>query len=123
MVNTEALAVAIPRLAGESRRQARDTLAERLSRMRISSLANYLRDEDAEIRRAAALGLAMRESKEHVADLIDLLADPVEAVSLGARAALKELTGKDFGPSAGATAEQKARALAEWRAWWGKSGN
>jgi hypothetical protein len=118
VANTEALAAAIPRLPQERRNRARDVLAERLSRMRTSSLAGYLKDEDAEIRRAAALALAMKESKEHVPDLIQVLNDPVALVVLAARGALRELTGKDFGPAPGATAEQSARAIAEWKAWW-----
>src|SRR2546429_37320 len=71
VAHTEALATAIPRLERESKKKARDALAERLSRMRAASLAAYLKDEDSEIRRGAALGLAMKENKEHLAELID----------------------------------------------------
>jgi hypothetical protein len=122
VVHTEALAAAIGQLMGERRRQARDALAERLSRLRAGSLAAYLKDEDAEIRRGAALALAMKESKEHVPDLINLLADPVEGVALGARAALKELTQQDFGPAPGGTREDRARAHEAWRTWWKSRG-
>lgn len=121
VANTEALAAAIPQLTGDSRHKARDTLAERLSRMRAASLVSYLRDEDAEIRRGAALALAMKESKVHIPQIIGLLNDPEEAVVRGAHAALKDLAGVDFGPVPRATAGEKERAVEAWRAWWQKN--
>ena len=62
----------------------------------------------------------MKDDKIHVPDLIDRLTDDEELVVRAAKAGLKSLTGKDFGPANGATkAEHKAAADA-WRAWWGK---
>jgi hypothetical protein len=118
VANTEALAAAIPKLPPDGKKKARDALAERLSRMRAGSLAKYLKDDDAEIRRGAALALAMRDQKNRIPDLIPLLNDPQQAVVLGARSALRELTGKDFGPEPHASSEDKARAAAQWQAWW-----
>jgi hypothetical protein len=57
---TEALALAIAGESGEERRNLREALNERMARMTEKTLGQYLMDEDAEIRRAAALGLAMR---------------------------------------------------------------
>ena len=106
---TEALAGAIPQLAGEARRQARDALADRLTRMKPDTLVRYFRDADAEIRRAAALAAAQREGKTLIPDLIPLLDDAEPSVARAAHAALKDLTGENLGPTA-----------AEWKAWWDK---
>ena len=104
---TEALSGAIPQLGGEDKRKARDALAERLTRMKADTLTRYFQDQDAEIRRAAALAAAMKEAKTLIPDLIPLLADPEPTVAHAAHAALKDLTGQELGPSE-----------AEWKAWW-----
>jgi hypothetical protein len=109
VVNTEALAGAIPLLSGDARRKVRDALAERLSRMKNDTLGRYLKDEEAEIRRAAALALAMRESRSHIPDLIELLSDPNPVVVRGAHAALKDLTGEDHGTDPAAWRKAKSR--------------
>lgn len=103
--NTSALLAVIPLLDGDRKKQARDALAERLCRMSANTLRGMLRADDAELRRAAALACAMKDDKDHVPDLIGLVADPNADVVRAARAALKSLTGRDF-----ATAT-------EWRAW------
>jgi HEAT repeat protein len=117
---TEALALAIAREAGEARRQLREALAERMTRMTEKTLGQYLEDEDAEVRRAAALGLAMRESKAHVEGLIGLLLDPQPLVERAAHAALCSLSGEDFGPKVNATEEEKTEAASRWSEWWSK---
>jgi hypothetical protein len=117
---TEALVSAIPRLEGEPRRKAREALADRVTRMSDKTLSSYLQDEDAELRRAAALACAMKESKERVPDLIRLLSDTEPLVERAAHAALKDLTGKDLGPAAGADRAERARAIASWKVWWNK---
>lgn len=110
-VYTEALALAIPRLEGETRQKARAALADRLTRMKAVVLIAYLQDEDAEIRRAAALACAMKDSKTFVVNLIPLLADREAFVVRASHVALKELTGKDLPPD-----------RAAWQAWWDKEG-
>jgi hypothetical protein len=117
---TEALALSIAREQGEARRQLREALAERMTRMTEETLGRYLEDEDAEVRRAAALGLAMRESKAHVRGLIGLLLDPEPSVQRAAHAALCSLSGQDFGPRVNATEAEKLGAAARWRKWWGE---
>lgn len=114
---TEAMAAAVPRLSGDVRHDLRHALAERLTRMTDQTLGRYLRDDDAEIRRAAALALTARKSRAHLGGLIDLLADPEPAVVLAAQAALHELTGEDFGPPLHATEAERVRALERWRGW------
>jgi hypothetical protein len=106
---TEALAAAIPRLGVVARRQARAALAQRLARMKPRTLAAYLGDEEAEIRRAAAVACAQKELRSHIPALIPLLRDPVPAVVQAAHSALKQLSGEEIGPAPDA-----------WQAWWDK---
>ena len=112
-VYTEALASAIPLLDDAARRKAaRDALAERLSRMKDQTLGLYLKDEDAEIRRAAALACVLKDAKTLIPGLIPLLDDPEkDIVRKAALLALKELSGKNLGP-----------AREDWQAWWDKQG-
>ena len=53
--------------------QDRQALAERMTCMTERTMGRYLQDDDPEIRRAAALGLAMRESSAHLPRIIELL--------------------------------------------------
>jgi ribosome-binding factor A len=88
----------------------------------VDALLAAARDADAEVRRAAALACAMREEKQHVARLIELLDDPEPPVARAAYAALKSLTGRDFGPAADASRAEVKKAAAAWKAWWAKNG-
>jgi hypothetical protein len=117
---TEALASAIPQLPGELRLKARDALAERLARMKATTLRDKMQDEDAEVRRAAAMACYMREERSLIPDLIALLEDKDAVVGRAALAALKELTQMDLGPASGATPLERSRAVAAWKAWWQK---
>jgi hypothetical protein len=119
---TDALALAIARLSGDSKAKARDALAERLVRMTSATLAGKLKDENAEVRRAAALATAMKEDRDHFLMLVDLLDDPDAAVARAAHAALKSLSGQDFGPEPTASRPERAEARALWRDWWAKHG-
>lgn len=115
---TEALAAAIPALSGESRLKARDALAERFARMKAETIDKYLEDEDPEIRRAATLACALKENKQSIPRLIRLLSDREPIVARAAYAALKDLTGQDFGPAAGADEAARNRAAVDWQTWW-----
>ena len=119
---SEALAQAIPQLKGPNLLKARDALAERLTRMTASTVREKLQEENVEIRRAAALACALKEDKSFIPDLIALLEDPQRPVSYAAHAALKELTGKDFGPAANANPTDRAGAVAKWKEWWKAQG-
>jgi hypothetical protein len=121
-VYTDALAHAIHRLDGPTKGQARDALADRLTRMKKETLDDKLKDDDLEIRRAAALACAMKDEKVHVPRLIELLQDPEADVARAAHAALKSLTNQDFGPARDAGKEDVARAAAAWKDWWAKNG-
>jgi HEAT repeat protein len=120
IAHTEALAGAIPKLGPTMQKKAREALAERLTRMTSATLADKLRDDRAEIRRAAALAAAMKEDKGHLPRLIDLLEDADSDVARAAHRALKSLVGQDFGPAAGATPAERSRAIKAWREWLSK---
>ena len=117
---TQALAGAIPNLEGEALKKAREALADRMSRMTLETLDVKLDDDDPEVRRAAALAVAMKEDKTHAFKLIELLNDREATVARAAHAALKSLSGKDYGPTKDATKAERAEAIAAWKTWWAK---
>jgi hypothetical protein len=55
-----------------------------------------------------------------VPELIPLLDDDEGTVIAAARAALKALTGEDFGPGRDAGPTERAEAVKKWKAWWAK---
>jgi hypothetical protein len=118
---SQALAAAIPQLEGKAKTKAREALKDRLTRLKATSLLQYLKDEDLELRCAAAIALGQKDDKACIGALIDLLDDPEPPVARAAYRALKELTNKDFGPSAEATRKEKAAAIKKWREWWAKN--
>jgi hypothetical protein len=118
---TDALARAATKMTGDGQTAVRDALAQRMTRMTPSTLNDCMRDRDRELRRAAALAAAAK-GKERLAlfaeNLIRLIADDETLVAQAARATLKTLSGKDFGPEAGVSAADRAKALIAWRNWW-----
>jgi hypothetical protein len=117
---TRALVMIADKASGERKKEARDALAERLCRMTAATLRSMLSASEAELRRAAALACAMKDDKDHIPDLIAALGDAEEPVVRAAKAGLKSLTGKDFGPAVGASAAEKTAAVAAWREWYSK---
>jgi hypothetical protein len=117
---TDALASAIPQLDGEARKKAREALADRLSRMNSKTLGVKLDDDDPEVRRAAALAVAMKEDRSFTYKLIEMLDDREATVGHAAHAALKSLTNEDFGPAKDATPDQHVKAVLAWKTWWAK---
>jgi hypothetical protein len=115
---TEALALAIPQMSGELQRKTREALAERLTRMKDTTLKAYLGDENVEIRIAAARACAVKGSKSLVPQLVILLRDTRGGVAEAAHQALKELSGQDFGPKANASREERMQASRQWTDWW-----
>ena len=118
LLNTQAIALAIPRLSGKIKTLAREALAERLTRMTADTLRDKLKDDSAEIRRAAAVACATKEEKQFIPDLIELLSDSESSVTRAARAALRALTKQDFGPAPDADSAGRSAALDRWRKWW-----
>jgi hypothetical protein len=117
---TQALAGVIPKLTGQIKTRAREALAERLARMTTVTLRDKLQEQDLEIRRAAALACAMKDEKQLVPDLIALLKDPEPPVALAAQAALKDLSGQNFGPEKDASRAERDEAISRWKSWWAK---
>jgi hypothetical protein len=105
VVNTMALALAIPSLEGKFRDKARAALEDRMTRMTTKTLRHKLRDEDAEVRRAAVAASVRKEKTELVPDLVGLLADSEPVTAKAAEDALKDLTG------------QEHHTPAEWQKW------
>jgi hypothetical protein len=108
VVNTMALATAIPGLTSKLREKAREALVERLTRMTAKTLRDKLRDDDPEVRRAAVQACQRKEKKELVPELIALLEDSDSLTARTAEAALVDLTG------------QEHRTPVDWRQWWQK---
>lgn len=98
--------------------RARDALASRLTRMKATTLNEYLKNENRELRFAAARACGAKGDKSHTPELIRLLADPDAGVIQAARVGLKLLSGKDFGPDANATATDKKKSVVAWQKWW-----
>jgi hypothetical protein len=86
--------------------------------MTATTLRDRLRDDRAEMRRAAALACGMKDDKGMIPDLVAVLDDADAWVVRAAGAGLRALTGKNFGPSATADADERAKAVAAWKAWW-----
>jgi HEAT repeat protein len=118
VVYTTALAQAIKDLKGPAQTQARDALAERLTRLKETTLHDKLRDDNAEVRRAAARACGMKKAEAFLPNLIAMLYDSDPDVVQAARGSLKTLTDRDEGPDPGATPEQRRAAQEAWRVWW-----
>lgn len=116
-VYTEALVRAIAKLQGEPQREAREALALRLKRMTALTLREMLKDENREIRNAAAWACGLKDDKQFISDLIVVLNDTETLVVQSARNSLRSLSGKDFGPQSDANPADKAKSIADWKAW------
>jgi HEAT repeat protein len=103
---TQALAIAIGQLTGESKEKARQTLVNRLTRFTSTTLQAYLGNEAPELRRAAALAVGKKGFKDRIGDLIDLLDDPEPSVVQAANGALQNLTKQDSAAGSKAAAAE-----------------
>lgn len=112
---TEALADAVGKVPPDVQKKVRNALAERLARFSEKTLRARLKDENPELRRAAAIAAAMDEYKSMIPDLIEMVTDQDDNVVRGVRAALKSLTGKDLGPAPGASDSEKKAAAVAWK--------
>jgi len=117
---TLALAAAIVELKGPRQLQARLTLAKRLTGDDEATLKKRLANDNPEIRRAAATAVRLKKASALVPYTLKLLEDPEADVAQTARATLKLLTGKDFGPTANATPLDRSIAVGQWYQWWVK---
>jgi hypothetical protein len=97
VVYSQALAQAIPQLAGNVQEKARTALVERMKRMTASTLRNKLLDEDREIRYAAAVACRSKQDETLVRDLKNLLDDSEPIIAEAAKRSIQSLGG---GPAA-----------------------
>ncbi len=118
---TLALADAIPQLKGDAQDKTRKALTERLTRENVEALRGFMDSESAELRRAAANAAGIKKEKELTMDLIRLLDDIDESVWRAAASALRDVTGKDFGPKSNATDLQRNKAIQDWLNWYEKN--
>jgi hypothetical protein len=114
---TQGLLLALGQLEGERHKATRAALAERLTRMNADTLRQMLKADEAELRRATVLAMAMKDDKDHLPDLIAALADKEDLVVKAARAGLKSVSGEDFGPAPNATPAERAAAIRAWANW------
>jgi hypothetical protein len=119
---TVSLARVIPKLEGENKKKARQSLADRISEMTSEALREKLGDSDSEIRRAACIATAMKEDRQRIPELIHLLEDSDPAVNRAAYAALKSLSNEDFGPAKNADPRDIVKAVNAWKTWWKENG-
>lgn len=115
---TLALAEAIPQLPEAAQKRARDGLAERMARLKTESLRAYLGNDDPELRSAACFAVYMGDKSELVPELIKALEDPEQAVWVAAKASLKAIAKKDYGPKIGDSPAKRKEAADMWKAWW-----
>lgn len=118
--HTEALATLIARTDADWPKAIRNALAERLARMTAETIRGCLKDKSEEIRRAAAVACAIKEDRAMIPDLVATIDDPADWVVRACGVALARLTGEDFGPPPNATADERVKAIAAWKAWWSK---
>ena len=117
---TQALVDAIPQLSGEAKAAAREALTTRMARSSRDHAAQLLAGRQSRVAPGHAYGIAMREEKELIPDLIAVLADKEDFVVKAVRVALRSLSNQDFGPAPGAGKAQKKEAMAGWTGWWKK---
>jgi hypothetical protein len=115
-----AVVLALSSLAAEQQKTARTILADRMYFLSVKELKQRLKDEDSEVRRAAVRASRQREEKAVIPDLIARLDDGNAEVAKLAVEGLRYLTGRDFGPTAGAGPEQRRQAVVAWMDWWEK---
>jgi hypothetical protein len=102
----------------EMRQYSRDLLDRHLGRQKPDDIKEKLKDEEPEVRKAAAR-VVTSKMPTLAGAVIDLLADGEADVRQAAHAALVKLAkGQDFGPDEKATREQCETAQAKWREWW-----
>jgi hypothetical protein len=115
----EGLSAAITNADREISGLATSLLERHLGRQTPGLVRQKLKDDNAEIRKAAIRAAAKVSGL--VGDVIDCLNDGQTDVREAAHAVLVQLSkGEDFGPAQQAEAEERQQAIQKWRAWWQK---
>lgn len=115
------LSTAAASYEGDVQQLARDLLARHLARLAPLILKEKLKDERAEVRRAAIVVVGLREPRL-VGDTIDLVADPDAGVRAMAQQTLVRLSRIDLGPGLNASKAEQEAAVKRWREWWSRQG-
>jgi hypothetical protein len=113
-----ALAQAIPQMKVELQKTGRAILMDRFYCLPLKKLGERLRDQEAEVRRAAVGVSRQRKLKALVPELIDLLDDDNQDIAKQVHELLQQFALQDFGPHRGANHIQRQEAKAAWRDWW-----
>ena len=100
------------------RRQVLNCLCWTFAERSVPFAVNALHDADAGVRKAASQIAGALKAMPAISGLISLLSDPAPDVQAGAAAALKKITGEDFGFKATASKKSKDDAVEAWRFWW-----
>ncbi len=110
---TDALADAIERVAADVKPLARGLLAQRLMRMTDRTLEAKLKNQNAEVRAAAARAVGYKESPL-LMEVAALLSDRSPLAATNAKTTLVKLTGEDLGPPENASFSQWFAAKQRW---------
>ena len=94
----------------------RKHLADWMAKRPSAQLASFLKHEQSEVRRAAAVRLLASKDPAALA-AIDLLTDPVPAVRQAVHAELVRQAKKDL-QAPGETPESQSKAVNAWKSWW-----
>ena len=86
------------------------------------AVVRRLREDDPRTQVAAIAQVARAGDRTLAGELINLLESEDEGVRFMAASALHKLTGKDLGFHFANTPAERARIVAEWRAWWEAEG-
>ena len=82
------------------------------------AVVRRLREDDPRTQVATIAQVARSGDRTMAGELINLLESEDEGVRFMAASALHKLTGKDLGFHFANTPAERARIVAEWRAWW-----
>src|SRR5262249_55557111 len=116
------LGIAAASYEADVQQLARQLLVRHLGRQTAAELKVQLKNDQAEVR-AAAARLVGSKGLRFGSELIDLLGDAETVVRQAARQALVQLArGTDFGPEANASDTERAEAVRQWRDWWDRQG-
>jgi hypothetical protein len=115
---TQALCQAIDVVSEPLRPAARQLLAQRLTRMKATTLSAYLSHKDSvELRMAAAKAVALKPERSLTSELAELLLDADRAVGNTAHASLVQLTTQRFGKFEEAGVVERYVIYKKWKEW------
>ncbi|MBF0330873.1 MAG: hypothetical protein HQL17_02970 [Candidatus Omnitrophica bacterium] len=102
----------------EVRRQMLNCLCWTFGERCLIYAVNALHDHHAGVRKVACQITGALKAKAAVSGLISLLSDADKEVQSAASAALKKISGEDFGFKVTGTDKEKGTAIEDWRFWW-----